>query len=340
MNALASLRLLACRVCLTLVPLHALAQSGPVAAPGDGRGEAASSVSVPVRQSLDDAWWTGPMLAPSAATLPRGHFLIEPYLYDVRTAHSDSFGSLTYALYGLTDTLTIGVIPTLGYSVVDGGPDSSAVKFGDITLQGQFRLTQFEEGYWIPTTSIAIQETFPTGRYDQLGERTSDGFGGGVYTTTLALYSQMYFWLPNGRILRTRFNVSESFSGSAKVDDVSVYGTGTGFHGHARPGRSFYVDSSWEYSLTRSWVLALDVTYRHDSSTSVNGYDAAPVDDHLLTRSRIELDSGSRTAFGFAPAIEYSWTPNLGFLFGVRVITGGHDTPTTVTPAVAINYVH
>ena len=24
-----------------------------------------------VRQSLDDAWWTGPMLAPSAATLPR-----------------------------------------------------------------------------------------------------------------------------------------------------------------------------------------------------------------------------------------------------------------------------
>ena len=38
---------------------------------------APSSVAV-VGQSLDDAWWTGPMLAPSAATLPRGHFLIEP----------------------------------------------------------------------------------------------------------------------------------------------------------------------------------------------------------------------------------------------------------------------
>jgi hypothetical protein len=36
-----------------------------------------------VRQSLDDAWFTGPMLAPNATTLPRGHFLIEPYLYDV-----------------------------------------------------------------------------------------------------------------------------------------------------------------------------------------------------------------------------------------------------------------
>ena len=30
-----------------------------------------------VRQSLNDAWFTGPMLAPSASTLPRGHLLIQ-----------------------------------------------------------------------------------------------------------------------------------------------------------------------------------------------------------------------------------------------------------------------
>jgi hypothetical protein len=54
-----------------------------------------------VRQSLDDAWLTGPMLAPSAATLPRGYFLIEPYLYDVISPHSHDFGSLTYVNYGL-----------------------------------------------------------------------------------------------------------------------------------------------------------------------------------------------------------------------------------------------
>ena len=28
------------------------------------------------RQSRDDAWWTGPLLAASAATLPQGHFLV------------------------------------------------------------------------------------------------------------------------------------------------------------------------------------------------------------------------------------------------------------------------
>ncbi len=46
-------------------------------------GLALTAFAQDARQSLEDAWWTGPMLAPSAATLPRGHLLIEPYLYDV-----------------------------------------------------------------------------------------------------------------------------------------------------------------------------------------------------------------------------------------------------------------
>lgn len=33
-------------------------------------------------ESLRDAWWTGPLLAPSAATLPHGHIYIESYMYD------------------------------------------------------------------------------------------------------------------------------------------------------------------------------------------------------------------------------------------------------------------
>ena len=56
------------------------------------------------------------MLAPSAATLPAGSFLIEPYVFDViargrydrtgvrrRDARADTFGCLTYVMYGLAD---------------------------------------------------------------------------------------------------------------------------------------------------------------------------------------------------------------------------------------------
>jgi hypothetical protein len=300
-----------------------------------------------LRQSLDDAWWTGPMLAANATTLPPGHFLVEPYLFDVirygRFDHegvrqdaprSHGFGSLTYVLYGLTDKLTVGVLPVAGYNTVSGGSSSAGAGFGDITLNAQYRLTLFREGDWIPTTSIVVQETFPTGSYNRL-DRPSDAFGAGAYTTTLSIYSQTYFWLPNGRILRTRLDVSGGFSSSVKVENVSVYGTETGFRGEAKPGSFFFADAAWEYSLTRNWVLALDVTYRHDAATRVTGHNvldpAAP---------EIQFETGYSDAFGLAPAIEYNWKSTVGVLLGVRIIPAGRNTAATITPAVAINIVY
>jgi len=310
--------------------------------------QAASPTNSAVRQSLEDAWWTGPMLAPSAATLPRGHFLIEPYVYDVTVQgkydssgnrhsapHSNGFGSLTYMNYGLRDRVTVGLIPTAGYNEVSNGPSGAGVGFGDLTMQAQYRLTQFHEGHWIPTMSIALQETLPTGKYDRLGDRPSDGMGAGAYTTTLAFYSQTYFWLANGRILRMRFNVSPALSSSVKIQDVSVYGTAVGFRGHAKPGNSVFVDASWEYSLTRRWVLALDAAYRHQGNTSVTGYNASDP-----AQPAIYLNSGASDAFGLAPAIEYNWKRNLGVLVGTRFIPAGRNTAATISPAIAINFVH
>jgi hypothetical protein len=290
-------------------------------------------------QSLDDAWWTGPLLANSAGTLPPGHVLVEPYLYDISSAHSHGYGSRTYVLYGLANRLTVGVIPVFGYNTASGGAHSSHVGLGDFTLLAQYQLTQFHEGSWVPTTSIEVQETFPTGKYDRLGDRPADGLGGGAHVTTLQLNTQTYFWLANGRILRMRFDVSQAFSSHADVADVSVYGTGPGFRGMARPGTSFLADLAWEYSLTRRWVLALDLTCSHSRATSVTGHVQGPVPGSVPAAPNVHLDSGSSTAFGFAPAVEYSWNANIGAIFGVRVITG-HNTVTTVTPAVALNVVY
>jgi hypothetical protein len=203
---------------------------------------------------------------------------------------------------------------------------------------GRYCLTEFHEGSWFPTLAIQLQEALPIAKYDRLGNRSGDGFGSGVYATTLALNSQTYFWMPNGRILRMRFDVSKTFPGSASVHGVSVYGTGEGFRGHARPGNSLSVDAAWEYSLTRRWVLALDVTYSHNSNTHVRG-QYVTYTDAALPLPDIQLDSGSSEAFGLAPAVEYSWTPNLGVLLGTRVILGNRSTVATVTPAVAVNWV-
>jgi len=286
------------------------------------------------RQKLGEAWWTGPMLANNASTLPRGHFLVEPYLYDVISPHTNGFGSLTYIEYGLASRFTIGLIPTFGYNKSSDGPSSSTVGLGDVTVLAQYRLTQFHEQHKLPTISLMLQETFPSGKYDQLGARPSNGLGAGSYTTTLALNSQTYFWMPNGRILRMRLNATQSLSTYANVAGVSVYNTPTGFQGHAKPGPSTYIDAAWEYSLTRNWVLALDATYRHTNNTRITGTDPT------RTPPNIQLNSGSSDAIGFAPALEYNWKPTIGLLLGTRIIALGHNTPTTITPAVAINYVH
>jgi len=309
-----------------------------------------SQASAPVsQQSLDDAWWTGPLLAAGAGTLPQGHALVEPYIYDVirygrynndgderSAARTNSYGSLTFILYGVTDRFTAGLIPTFGYNSVNGGRDSSGIQIGDLSVQGQYRLTQFRPGSPIPTTSLVVQQTLPTGKYDGLGDDVSDGLGSGANTTTLALYSQYYIWMPNGRILRSRFNVSYALSDDVDVEDVSVYGTSEGFRGTAHPGDVLTINSAWEYSITREWVFAIDLIYQHDESTRVDGIQTDPATG---ATQRIDEDFGSAWRFGVAPAIEYNFTSRVGIIAGARWFAAGRNTSATITPVAALNMV-
>jgi hypothetical protein len=303
----------------------------------------------PTRQALSDAWWTGPLLAASASTLPKGHVLIEPYVFDViARGHFDeqgnrhsvsrehTVGSLTYMLYGVTDRITAGLIPQFAFRHGTGA-SSSSIGVGDLQLQAQYRLTQFHEGQRVPTLSLVLAETLPTGKYDRLGDRPNDGLGGGAHSTTLSLYSQYYFWMPNGRILRTRLDLSRSFSDSARLEDVSVYGTSAGFRGRAEPGDSLVADLAFEYSATQNWVLALDLVYSRSDSTRIDGaYPAAGGSPPLS----LHAESGSSRSIFLAPAIEYNLSGNVGFIAGVRVVPWGRNSTATVTPVAAINLVY
>jgi hypothetical protein len=306
-------------------------------------------------ESREDAWWTGPMLAPSPAVLSPGHALIEPYLFDeasnatfdnAGSRHSGPYehtlGSQTYMLFGLTDRITAGLIPRFAYNEPAGAANSSAPGVGDVTLQAGYGLTQYTDGSRMPALSVIVQETVPTGRYDALA-RASDGFGAGAYTTALALYSQDYFWMPNGHILRVRLDLTYSVSSSVHLHDLSVYGTAPGFSGRARPGNSFNADWAAEYSVTRNWVLALDVVYQGNGNTEVAGVQAgAPVaPPGLGTPSPGAYVSGSGTGYSiaFAPAVEYNFSGAVGLLLGVRIIQIGRNTQGSITPALALNMV-
>jgi hypothetical protein len=131
-------------------------------------------------------------------------------------------------------------------------------------------------------------------------------------------------WIATDTRVQGEKGESSGAAGSNSVHDA-------GFTGHANPGKSFLVDASREYSMTKSWVLALDATYL------VTGFNTIDPNS-MQNTSAVRLNSGSSEVFALAPAIEYSWKPNLGVLLGTRLIAG-RNTTSTMTPAVAINFV-
>jgi hypothetical protein len=294
------------------------------------------------RERLDEAWWTGPLLAANAGTLPPGHFLFEPYFFDIiPTASIDrhgghhpvpdenNYGSFSYLIYGVTDRFNLSLIPRFGFQQIAGGKNSSNLQLGDWSFQAQYQLTQFEEGHLLPTISLNIGETFPTGKFDRL-DPASDGFGTGAYATTFSLYSQSYFWMPTGRILRTRLNFTYALSNRVPIRDMSVYGTANGFLGEAHPGPSFYGDLGLEYSITRNWVAAMDLWLEQDDPTHVAGFQA---------NAPLAFSSGMGRELLLAPALEYNWSPAFGIIMGARIVAWGRNETQSVAPVLAISYV-
>ena len=300
-------------------------------------------------QAQDEAWWTGPLLAPNSAALPEGKFLVESYAYDstvttrydasgfrMRVPTSEYLGSLTEIFYGLTDKLTIGLFGRFAYQRLTPGPHNSTLAAGDCSLQAQYQLHEWSQGGTIPTISLVLAETLPTARYDQLGVRSSDGIGTGAHVTSVAIYSQRVFRMPSNRLLRARLNVSYSFSDMVPTRGVSVYGTGEGFRGQVRPGASQEIDGAAEYSVSRHWVVAVDVDYVRSSGTLIRGSYSRDSTNNNIPAS-IETRLAANRLLSIAPAVEYNFTSDLGIIVGAVLPLSGRNTSASIIPMVAIN---
>jgi hypothetical protein len=279
-----------------------------------------------MRAAMKAARWTGPMLASTAETLPKGHFYTEPYFYDV-IVHGDHHpGSSGFYQYGLLDNLTVGFQPSFA---TDTNRLGRGMTIGDFKLVSQLRVSHFRPEHRVPTIALVLNEVIPTGKFDRLG-RTEEGHGSGAIATELGVNVQHWFLLKNGRLLRARINVLERFYNRANVEGRSVYGTDTTFRGHARPGARTTLIGAVEYSLTNEWVLAMDVEADFAGRTNVAGREA-------VAGPLARTSSPASRDVGFSPAVEYNWSPSAGALLGVWIIPKGHNAPASVTPAIAIS---
>lgn len=279
-----------------------------------------------LRGAIKSARWTGPMLASTAETLPRGHFYTEPYFYDVIVGGDHHPGSSGFYQYGLLDNLTVGFQPAFA---TDTNRIDRGMAIGDFKLLSQVRLTHFTPERQIPTIALVLNEVIPTGKFDRL-HPSQEGHGSGAFGTEVGVNVQHWFLLKNGRLLRARINVLQRFSYRANVSGRSVYGTDAAFRGHAHPGARTTLIGAVEYSLTDKWVLAMDLEADFAGRSTVAGREGS-------SGPLVKTSSAATRDIGFAPAVEYNMSPSTGVLLGLWIIPKGHNAPSSVTPAIAIS---
>ena len=289
--------------------------------------QAADAGSVDVeswKAAMQSARWTGPLLASNAETLPQGHFYTEPYFFDVISGGEHNPGSSGFYQYGLFDNFTVGVQPffSLGTRRYNRG-----VAIGDFKLLSQVRLSHFTPEHRVPSVALVMNLVLPTGKDDRLGA-LKQGHGSGSFAPEIGVNVQHYFLLRNGRLLRARLNILKNFPLRHDVSGRSVFGTGPDFHGRAKPGPKTSVTVGAEYSLTKEWVLAFDIERDQWGKTEVTGREA--------NGELVKQISPRSWNVGFAPAVEYNWSARAGIIAGVWIVPKGHNTQSSVTPAIAI----
>ena len=287
----------------------------------------ASAMSVDVEQlraAMKAARWTGPLLASNAETLPQGHVYTEPYFFDGISGGEHHPGTSGFYQYGLTDNWTVGMQPFFSLGTQRYNRE---VAIGDFKLLSQIRLLHFTPDHRRPSVALVTNLVIPTGKDDHLST-LKNGHGSGSFAPEIGVNAQQYFLLNNGRLLRARINILHDFPLRTGVSGRSVYRTDAGFHGHARPGAKTTVILGAEYSLTNEWVLAFDVEGDHWDKSRIIGRDASG--------GVVDRTSPVSWNVGFAPAVEYNWSARAGAIFGVWIVPRGHNTQSSVTPAIAI----
>jgi len=263
----------------------------------------------------DEAWFTGSLNSTGATALPAGHFLAEPYLGEAITSSGHTLQSLNLLLYGVTDELTIGLVPRFSWR------DQAGI--GDLTARIQYRFTGYDAASFMPALALVLNQDLPTGRYDRLG--TADATGSGAYTTHLGLLADDYVTI-DGRPLRLRLNLSAGAAAAVGLEDRSAYGTPEGFRGRARPGMVYDATLAFEYSLSTRWAVALDASYDRSDATRIDGggfHAASPVGQSA----------------DLVPAVEYNWTAYTGLIIGVQLPVWQHGAARVTVPMAALNCV-
>lgn len=308
-------------------------------------GVATTSLQAQEAATAHELRFTGPLVT-SAPPLPKGVWLIEPYLIQTHVtgrydAHGRYQGTPTLRddwqvavpiVYGVSDRLSLGLNLNAVQAHEERGQWHWATS--DTSVSASWLLAK-GQGAHTPLVTLVVKQNLPTGEHDQLEQAGLLGAtGSGAYATTVGMYGQAHFL--HSRNLRGRVNLTWRVPGAdINVDGRSAYGTAIGFHGKAELGGAMQASAALEYSLSPQWVLATDLVYEKEHGAQVRG--TAPAAGN--SRASIDQNLASSWRVSVAPAVEYNWSDSGGIIFGALVSLRGRNSAAIVSPQVAVNLV-
>lgn len=290
-------------------------------------------------------WFTGPLLTPSGHTVPTGHQNCEPYIYWTQTTGTYDGHWKAHSIKNVNSLLTqftiqLGALP---YTEVDFAPQfvyndtqgKHMWRVSDLPVTLAFQILKDAPGKWYPAIKLRLAANIPLGKYDRLNrEKLGTDVGGNgnwepqvglVFTNLHHVTSDQYFsWR---LFLNYCFPTKMDVRGLNIHGGVPAIGNIPGTRGKVHPGHIFLFLYGAEYSLTKNWVLALDVMYQHNNKRTFKGYSPAGT----------APKGPSKELFALAPAIEYNWNANIGIIAGPWFSIAGRNSQRFMSYVVAFN---
>lgn len=290
-------------------------------------------------------WLTGPLITGSSHVVPMGHWNFEPYFfantaygsYDRhwRTHNADNnfynMNAFSLLQYGYYKRLDVTLTPTFSWNHTHG---ASHWVLNDMPLQFGIQLvSDIPARSWYPAIKLVLDTNLPIGKYQKLDPNKlgTDAGGTGSWLPGVGLNFGKLFHFTGAHFLATRMTFTYIIPNSVHVKGLNVYGGGKGTRGTVYPGPAFNVDLGLEYTITQNWALAFDAVYAHTNHTRFSGH--AGETDGVPN----SVGGPSRENFSIAPAFEYNWSENCGFIAGVWFSVAGRNSTEFVNAGIAVN---
>ncbi|MCB1085380.1 MAG: hypothetical protein KDK60_04695 [Chlamydiia bacterium] len=297
-----------------------------------------------IAKEMFNPWYAGPLLTPSANNVPKGKFVIQPYLFftsnyaryngsrkSVNIPNLWTINPVFIFQMGWLSWLDFTVTPQAIYNRQSG---QDSFFWGDTSLQ--WGIPFLKESPYRPAIRFVVGQTLPTGRYDKLNRKKGgiDATGAGAYTTTLSLNISKVFWWFMLHPFNWRLSLNYSFPNALlSVKNFNAYGGGFGTNGYVRPGNKMTIDTSIELSFTQRWVFALDLVYTYQNATKFSGTRGTTPAGGIAA-----VGAPSNDNLSCAPAIEYNPSANIGFLAGVWFSVIGRNSSEFISGVLTMYY--